>query len=173
MKNRYDITQTAPKDYYGDKVVPQWEMIGAWARSGLSNPQIAKNIGIGGSTMEKFVKRYEELKEWIEENRVGANMQVENALFKRATGYQYREVTKERKAQPDGTYKRVVTKVVVKEVPPDVGAAQWWLERRDPNRWPRIPVGDIDTTAANAHILGLAQLIAAPVKVREKGSENE
>lgn len=161
------------KDYYRDKVLPKWEMIGAWARSGLANTQIAKNIGIGTSTLSRFVDEQPELADWIRESREDAEIAVENALFKRATGYEYEEVTKERKSDGDGGNKLVVTKKVLKQVAPDVGAAQYWLEHRAPNKWSRNPVAGANIDGINGKIAGLAALIAKPVAVRAIGSENE
>lgn len=162
------------KDYYTDKVVPKWEMIGAWARSGLTDPQIAKNLGIGNTTFKRYLEEKEELRDYVRECREDAQIQVENALFKRATGYEYEEITKERKQDPEtGKWKLVVTKKVLKQVVPDVAAAQYWLEHRAPNRWPKSPVQGVNVDQANATIVGLAALIANPVPVREIGSENQ
>ena len=52
--------------------------------------------------------------------------QVENALLKRALGYQYDEITLE-----DG----IETKRVTKEVIPDTTAQIFWLKNRKPDQW--------------------------------------
>ena len=56
--------------------------------------------------------------------------QVENALLKRALGYKYDEVTQE-----NIKGELVVTKVVTKEVQPDVTAQIFWLKNRKPEEW--------------------------------------
>ena len=51
-------------------------------------------------------------------------------MLKRALGYKYTEVTKER---IEGGF--VVTKEVTKEVVPDTTAQIFWLKNRKPNEW--------------------------------------
>ena len=55
-----------------------------------------------------------------------ADVQVENALFKRATGHDYEEMTWE-----DGK----LTKVVKKHIAGDVTAQIFWLKNRRPDLW--------------------------------------
>ena len=168
-----DLIPGYKKDYYRDKVQPKWEMIGAWCRGGLSNAQIAKNCGVSDTVFKKYLEEQEDLAEWVRESREDAELIVANALFKRATGFEYEEVVKERKKNEDGDYKLVVTKKTLKTVAPDVGAAQYWLEHRAPNKWTRNPVAGANIDGINGKIAGLAALIAKPVAVREIGSENE
>ena len=59
--------------------------------------------------------------------------EVENALFKRATGYTYEEVTVERVQKDDD--KSVETKRVKRQVPPDSTAIIFWLKNRKPQAW--------------------------------------
>ncbi|CAI3601335.1 hypothetical protein CNEO2_2630002 [Clostridium neonatale] len=60
------------------------------------------------------------------------DIQVENALLKRALGYKYDEVTKELN---EDTGELEVTKVVTKEVQPDTTAQIFWLKNRKPEDW--------------------------------------
>ena len=69
------------------------------------------------------------------------DIQVENALLKRALGYSYTEVTKERVVDYDpktgeatGSHMEI-TKEVIKEVQPDVTAQIFWLKNRKPDVW--------------------------------------
>jgi transposase-like protein len=57
---------------------------------------------------------------------------VEDALFRRACGYRYEEVTKERE---ESTSEKRTVKVVVKEVAPDSTACMFFLMNRAPERW--------------------------------------
>lgn len=166
------------KDYWTTKVQPKLDLITGWARNGLSNEQIALNLGIGGSTFYKFIDKHEELEEALLLGREDAEIVVENALFKRAVGYRFTEYTKERVRETDeegkwtGRYKMVTTKKVVKEVQPDVGAAQYWLEHRAPKRWEKAPSTPLDTLGINESIKTLAQLLQTPMPERVIGSEN-
>lgn len=101
-------------------------VIEGWARDGLTNEQIASNIGIAESTLYKWKNEQQEISEALKRGKEVADYEVENALFKRATGFRYVEVTKEN---------GVVVKEVTKEVAPDTTAAIFWLKNRKPSEW--------------------------------------
>lgn len=67
-----------------------------WARDGLIDEQIAKNIGINPATLYEWKKKYSKISESLKKGKEIVDIQVENALLKRALGYSYKEVTKER-----------------------------------------------------------------------------
>ena len=106
------------------------ELIAGWARQGLSDEQIAGNMGIDARTLYRWKKKYGQFCRCLEENKDIADIQVENALFKRAIGYDYDEVTYTRNDDGD----MVETKRVTKEVVPDVTAQKYWLTVRS-HRW--------------------------------------
>ena len=101
-----------------------------WARDGLTEEQIAYNMGIGYSTLQAWKNKYKDILDTLKKGKEVVDRQVENALLKRALGYKYTEVTKER---IDGSL--VVTKEVEKEVVPDTTAQIFWLKNRKPNEW--------------------------------------
>lgn len=103
-----------------------------WARDGLTDEQIAKNIGITAKTLYEWKNKYGEICEALKKGKEIVDRQVENALLKRALGYKYTEITKERVVDTD---ELVVTKVVEKEVVPDVTAQIFWLKNRKPEKW--------------------------------------
>lgn len=105
-------------------------IIAGWARQGLSDEQIAGNMGIDARTLYRWKKKYSQFCQCLEENKNIADIQVENALYKRAIGYTYDEVTYVR--DEDGNM--VETKRVKKEVVPDVTAQKYWLTVRNP-KW--------------------------------------
>lgn len=104
-----------------------------WARDGLTDEQIAHNMGIGYSTLQTWKSKYQEIRDTLKRGKEVIDRQVENALLKRALGYQYDEVTKE--IVEDGSGRLMVTKVVTKEVQPDVTAQIFWLKNRKPSEW--------------------------------------
>ena len=67
----------------------------AWARDGLSNEQIAHNIGINQDTLYTWIKKYPEFSEALSRGKEVVDIEVENALLKRAKGYDYIETTSE------------------------------------------------------------------------------
>lgn len=103
-----------------------------WARDGLTDEQIAENIGISRSTLNSWKDKYSDISDTLKKGKEVIDRQVENALLKRALGYEYTEVTKE--YIPDlGEMK--VTKEVTKQVVPDTTAQIFWLKNRKPNDW--------------------------------------
>ena len=111
-------------------------LLEAWARDGLTNEQIAHNIGISRSTLNEWKKKYPDISDTLKKEKEIVDYEVENALLKRALGYKYKEVTKERILNPiTSSYELRITKEVEKEVPPDVGAAMAWLKNRKPDQW--------------------------------------
>lgn len=98
----------------------------AWARNGLTDEQIANNMGISVSTLYDWKNKYSDITESLKRGKEVVDALVENALFKRALGYEYEEVTKE---------SGVTTKVVTKQMPPDTTAQIFWLKNRRPDLW--------------------------------------
>lgn len=102
----------------------------SWARDGLTNEQIAHNIGVNPTTFCKWVMRYPPIKEALKKGKAPVDLAVENALLKRALGYDYEEVTTEMTA---GGIPRV--RKYTKHMPPDTTAQIFWLKNRRPDRW--------------------------------------
>ena len=105
--------------------------IEGWARDGLTDEQIAKNIGIGYSTLQAWKSKYRDIQDTLKRGKEVIDREVENALLKRALGYTYNEVTQE--ANEFGEL--AVSKVVTKQVSPDVTAQIFWLKNRKPKEW--------------------------------------
>lgn len=123
--------------------------ISAWARDGLTNEQIAHNMGITKKTLYEWINKYSDLRNALKTSKEIADIAVENALYKRAVGYTYIEQTKELQTviDPDTgekTQKLVVTKEVTKEVMPDTTAQIYWLSNRQNAKWRRNPDTDVD-----------------------------
>lgn len=107
-----------------------------WARNGLTDEQIACNMGISRSTLNDWKSKYSDISDTLKINKEIVDTQVENALLKRALGYSFTETTKERKLNDTtGKYEMVTTKEVVKEVTPDTTAQIFWLKNRKPEEW--------------------------------------
>ena len=106
--------------------------IEGWARDGLTDEQIAYNMGISVATLYNWKKSHLEILEALKKGKEVIDRQVENALLKRALGYRYTEVTKEFVPELG---KIVVTKEVTKEVAGDTTAQIFWLKNRKPNEW--------------------------------------
>lgn len=113
--SKYDL-------YIKDKLAA----IEGWARDGLTDEQIAKNLGIHVATLYEYKKKYTEFAEALKKGKEVADYEVENALFKSATGFYYTEQTVTNKGN-------VVT--VRKYEKPNTTAMIFWLKNRRPDKW--------------------------------------
>ncbi len=114
-------------------------MIEGWARDGLTDEQIAKNIGISRSTLNEWKKKYSDISDTLKRGKEVIDRQVENSLLKRALGYEYEEVSE--KFEYGVLTERKVTK---KQVVPDTTAQIFWLKNRKPSVWRDRAQVDID-----------------------------
>lgn len=105
-----------------------------WARDGLTDEQIAHNIGIAERTFTDWKDRFPAISAALKKGKAPVDIQVENALLKRALGYDYEEITTEIFDMPDGTQRKHIKKVT-KMVVPDTTAQIFWLKNRRPDKW--------------------------------------
>lgn len=101
-----------------------------WARKGLTDEQIAHNMGINRTTLYDWKKKYTDISDALKKGKDIVDIQVENALFKRAIGYPYEERRIEK--ENGQVVKEIIT---YKEMPPDATSAIFWLKNRRPNEW--------------------------------------
>lgn len=109
--------------------------IEGWARDGLTEEQIAHNIGIKRQTLYEWKKRFSVISYALKRGKEVVDREVENALLKRALGYTYEEVTVERQRITEGNFQSVETRRVKRQVPPDTTALIFWLKNRKPEIW--------------------------------------
>lgn len=111
--------------------------LSAWARDGLSDKQIAHNMGIAYSTFREWKAKYPAIAAALKFSKEVADIEVENALYKRAMGYTYKEITKELRDK-----EIIITKEIYKHMPPDTTAQIYWLSNRKNDNWKRNPDKD-------------------------------
>ena len=114
-----------------------------WARDGLTDEQIAQSIRISRETLYAWKKKYPDISYALKRGKEIVDRQVENALLRRALGYEYEEVKE--KFEYGEITERTVTK---KEVVPDTTAQIFWLKNRKPDKWRDKPDYE-DTSAIN------------------------
>lgn len=125
------------KGKYQEWLTPEGLLkIEGWARDGLIDEQIAQNIGIRAATLYEWKKRFPEISEALKRGKEVVDRQVENALLKRALGYEYEEVKE--KFEGGVLTEWTVTK---KEVVADTTAQIFWLKNRKPDTWRDKPEG--------------------------------
>ena len=109
--------------------------ITGWARDGLTDEQIAHNMGISRSTLNEWKAKYAVIADALKSTKEIVDRLVENALLKRALGYEYDEITEELTKTEDGTLAMRETKRVRKQVAQDTTAQIFWLKNRKPDDW--------------------------------------
>lgn len=115
-------------------------LVEGWARNGLTEQQIAKNLGVAYSTFRDYKSKYPALSAVLKKGREVIDFEVEGALIKRALGYSYVEETKELvEDEMTGGAELKVVKTVTKQVAPDVTAQIFWLKNRKPEEWKNDP----------------------------------
>ena len=116
--------------------------IEGWARDGLTDEQIAHNIGIAERTFTRWKETLPAIVAALKKGKAPADIVVENALFKSASGY-YVTVKKPIKVK---TKKQLANKGTIEEekiefvdeemyIPPNPTAQIFWLKNRRPDKW--------------------------------------
>ena len=124
------------KNKYRTHVAPFLKEVGQMAADGATEAEIAARLGVAYSTFKGYKQKHSELREVLMTSKELADLNVEAALYKRATGYRAEEITKERRINREtGEYELIETKVIEKEIPPDVTAIQFFLKNRKPEEW--------------------------------------
>ena len=127
--------------------------IGGWARNGLTDEQIAHNMGICRDTLIQWKKKFPDISYSLKVNKEVADIQVENALYKKALGYKAVDIIYEQVKNADtGEYELMPVKKTERDVPPDTTAQIFWLKNRKPDAWSDRKdlnlKGEVDTTSS-------------------------
>ena len=86
-----------------------------WAREGLTDKQIAENIGISRGTFYDWINKYPQFSDTIKKGRVPFIVKAEDALEKNIEGYYVEETIEEITKQPDGReikHKRITKRFI-------------------------------------------------------------
>ena len=135
----------ARKGKYSEWLTPDGLLLlEGYARDGLTDDLIAQKMGIGKTPFYAWADRFPEFRNALKKGKAPVDIQVENALLKRALGYEYDEVVEEVETIPIGkpdengerpTIEKIKTKTKRVTVLPDVTAQIFWLKNRRPDRW--------------------------------------
>lgn len=141
-------------------------MIESWARDGLTDKQIAHNVGVAERTFSQWKSKYDAISATLKKGKRPVDMEVENALLKRAMGFEYEE-TETWVEEVEGVQKKRI-KRIKKYAPPDTGAAIFWLKNRKPEEWRRVNKALADKTEAETK-----KLLAETAKLKRDLETNE
>lgn len=106
--------------------IPPEELLKAAGGLGLTNGEVAQLFGLSESQLSTLLHHQPHLQDILSDAKENPNRRVEASLYRRALGYQTQEIHKVH-GKP--------SKVIIKEVAPEVVACIFWLKNRDPKRW--------------------------------------
>ncbi len=176
-----------PKSKYDTHVKPYFDKIANMKKKGFTDKEVAEFLNVGYSNFLKYKANFKELKECMEKNANLAIREVENALYKKAIGYNYEEITQ---TEVDGEVTEI--KKVTKHQTGDFKAQQFILRNRT-RYWSnneqlekelkelqkeklkaetdlinkKITGEVLDADLINNNLLSIAEIISNPLKNRE------
>ena len=126
------------KSAYEVRIKPRFPEIAEWLANGATEKQIAQNLGIAGSTFEKYKAVNSEFAEFLKNGRRSLVLQLRGALVKKALGFDYEETKTITKVEPDGGI-TTSTERTCKKALPDVAALNLCLKNYDSENWANDP----------------------------------
>jgi len=139
--------------------------IQGWARDGLIDKQVAKNMGVADSTLRGWKRRFPEIAEALRKGKEVVDREVENALYKSALGFmqKVKKPVRIKEVEYDPKNGRKIREsekwVQVEEevyIPPQVTAQIFWLKNRKPDQWREK--NDLTLTPSNGVLESLMEL---------------
>lgn len=124
-------------------------LLEGWARDGLTDEQIAHNMGVAYSTLKDWKNKYPAISAALKKGKEVVDIEVENALLKSALGFKetirkpfkVREVIYENGKRCNETEHIEVAEEEI-FIPPNVTAMIYWLKNRCPDKWRDKPADD-------------------------------
>lgn len=113
-----------------------------YARDGLTDEQIAKNMGIVTKTLYEWKNKYSTISEALKRGKEVIDIEVENALLNKAMGFKVtvKKSYKVKDVEYDNGRKvkeseRIEMVDEEQYIPPDTTAQIFWLKNRKPAEW--------------------------------------
>lgn len=153
-------------------------LLEGWARDGLTDEQIARKIGINPATLYKWLDKYGEIGKAIKKGKAPVDIEVENALLKKALGFSIKikkpiKIRTKKQLKDKGTIEEERIEYAEEEVyiPPDTTAQIFWLKNRRPDKWRDKPKEVTQEETADDGFL--AALNGKAAEVWADGDDNE
>jgi hypothetical protein len=125
VKLSLGLPDAAPKRGRPIEYQPKFaEIVGAMAKLGGTDFEIAEELGVSTSTLWRWRSKYSDLSRALNEGRDAFDDRAERSLAQKAIGYTFHA---EKVFQFEG---QVVRADIVEHIPPDVGALKMWLGNR-------------------------------------------
>ena len=151
-------------------------LLQGWARDGLTDEQIAKNMGIGRTTLYEWKQKDSNIMNSLKKGKEVADFEVENALYKKALGYNVmlKKTFKLKKVEYNDNgkkikeYEELVDGHEEMHIPADTTAQIFWLKNRQKEKWrDKVEVAS-STNEANNQIMNIAELLNNPKPTRSE-----
>lgn len=142
------------------------KLIAGWRRNGTSLTRIANEyIGVSNTAFfGHWMKESEDLRKALATSKEIADLSVEEALYRRAVGYDYWEEVWE---LVEGRV--ILTKKFKKHLPPDVKAILHWLWSRMPNQWRAVQ----EPLEKTQYVETIQNILVAMKEVAENGDSQQ
>lgn len=113
------------KNSYDQKIQPYLAQVREWSKQGKTERAIAKQLGVAYSTFNKYKAEKTELSEALKAGRKGCVEAIENAMYRRAIGFQYVE-EKVTESEKDGKKTERITKTALPDVTAGIYLLKHW-----------------------------------------------
>ena len=118
-------------------------LIEGWAREGLFDKDIAKKMNVSEATLNNYKKKYPEFKQALRKGKEIVDIEVENALFKKALGYnvpvqkafKLKDIVYGENGKKISETERIEYAEEEIHVPADTTAQIFWLKNRKKAQW--------------------------------------
>ena len=141
------------------------QLIAGWRRNGVALAKIAtENIGVSKTAFWGWYRESEDLRKACANAKDVADYTVEDALYRRAVGYDYFEETYE---LVEG--EMLLVRRQKRHMPPDTKAIMQWLFNRLPNQWraQQEPLEQTQYTETIANILVAMKEVAEDAEPKQ------
>ena len=135
--------------------------IKGWARDGLTQAEIADEIGVNVSTLIAWKQKFSEIYNALKRGKDVADRNVEESLYAKATGFvkKIQKPIKMKRVNYDDNGKKLSEEEYIgyaeEEVyfPPDTTAQIFWLKNRKPHVWRDKPEAGEDNYIEAAGVI--------------------
>ena len=124
-------------------------LLEGWARDGLTEEQIAHNMGISIRTLQNWKQTHVPILQALKKGKEVVDFEVENSLLKKAKGFYETEDRLDKDGNPF---------TIRKYYPPDATALIFWLKNRRPDKWRDRKDFDVDMGEQTAGVVILPEI---------------
>lgn len=111
-------------------------LLRSWARNGLTDEEIARNMGIAAGTLYAWKNKHKEIDEALKKSKETYDAEVVEALQRATIGYYVTEKVWKNKWNPKSKqYELVLDQEKQVWIKPDTTAQIFWLKNRDKLHW--------------------------------------